>query len=68
VVLVSRGRKLYRHRVGIPDMELKPESATKFFYADASDRQIEFVVDGNNKVVKAYLIANGVRPELIKQK
>ena len=66
VELISRGGKLYRHRDGTPDVELKPESRTKFFYADASDRQVEFVVV-NDKVVKAYLIANGVRSELVRQ-
>ena len=66
VELISRGGKLYRHRDGAPDIELKPESRTKFFYADASDRQVEFFVV-NDKVVKAYLIANGVRSELVRQ-
>jgi CubicO group peptidase (beta-lactamase class C family) len=66
VEIICHDGKLYRHRAGTPDMELKPESITKFFYADASDRQIEFVVV-NNKVIKAYLVANGVKSELIKQ-
>ena len=66
VELISRDGKLYRHRNGTPDIELKPESRTKFFYADASDRQVEFVVV-NDKVVKAYLISNGVRSELVRQ-
>ena len=66
VELISRSGKLYRHRDGTPDIELKPESRTKFFYADASDRQVEFVVV-NGKVVKAYLIANGIRSELARQ-
>ena len=66
VELITRGGKFYRHREGTPDIELKPESPTKFFYADASDRQVEFVVV-NDKVVKAYLISNGVRSELVRQ-
>jgi CubicO group peptidase (beta-lactamase class C family) len=66
VEFISLGGKLYRHRDGTPDVELKPESRTKFFYADASDRQVEFVVV-NDKVVKAYLIANGIRSELVRQ-
>ena len=66
VELISRDGKLYRHRNGTPDIELKPESRTKFFYADASDRQVEFVVV-NDKVVKAYLISNGIRSELVRQ-
>jgi len=66
VELITCGGKFYRHREGTPDIELKPESPTKFFYADASDRQVEFVVV-NDKVVKAYLISNGVRSELVRQ-
>ncbi len=66
VKLISRDGKLYRHRDGTPDIELKPESRTKFFYADASDRQVEFVVV-NDKVVKTYLISNGVRSDLVRQ-
>lgn len=68
VEIVAVNGKLYRHRAGTPDIELKPESGTKFFYADSSDRQIEFVMDGNGNVVKAYLVANGIRSELVKQK
>jgi len=68
VEIIAVNGKLYRHRTGTPDIELKPESNTKFFYADSSDRQVEFAVDANGNVLKAYLIANGVRSELIKQK
>jgi CubicO group peptidase (beta-lactamase class C family) len=68
VQIIAVNGKLYRHRAGTPDIELKPESDTKFFYADSSDRQVEFTVDANGNVLKAYLIANGVRSELVKQK
>jgi len=66
VEFIRRDGKLYRHRDGTPDVELKPESPTKFFYADASDRQVEFVVV-HDQVVKVYLIANGIRSELVRQ-
>jgi hypothetical protein len=62
-----RDGKLYRHRAGTPDIELKPESATKFFYADNSDRQVEFMLDKQWKIAKTYLISNGVRTPLTKQ-
>ena len=65
--LIIRNGKFYRHKEGTPDIELKPESATKFFYADASDRQIEFKVNLLGQVEKVYLIANGVRSELVKK-
>jgi len=64
--LIVHNNKLYRHKDGTPDIELKPESATKFFYGDASDRQIEFKIDTNGQVLKAYLIASGIRSELTK--
>lgn len=68
VEIIAVNGKLYRRRAGAPDIELKPESDTKFFYADSSDRQIEFVMDGKGNVVKAYLVANGIKSELVKQK
>jgi CubicO group peptidase (beta-lactamase class C family) len=55
IELVLVNNKLYRRRPGAPDLELKPESATRFFYADNSDRFIEFVEEGGQK--KGYLIA-----------
>jgi hypothetical protein len=59
--------KLYRHRAGNPDIELKPESETKFFYADETDRQLEFVVDANGKVTKTYFYNSGQKGEIKKQ-
>jgi CubicO group peptidase (beta-lactamase class C family) len=64
--LITRDGRLYRHKEGTADIELKPESVTKFFYADSSDRQLEFKVDQDGHVVKVYLIANGIRSELLK--
>jgi len=45
---------------------LKPESATKFFYADGTDRQIEFETDAAGKPVKVWQITWGVRKEAAK--
>ncbi len=53
IELIKKDNKLYRHRDGAPDIELKPESKTRFFYADDSDRFIEFEVDQSGKPVKA---------------
>ena len=58
--------KLYRHLNGVPDIQLIPESETKFFYGDDSDRQIEFEVDKNGKVVKTWFINNGMKGEMKK--
>jgi CubicO group peptidase (beta-lactamase class C family) len=66
LVLIKKDGKLYRHRDGTPDIELKPESSKKFFYGDGSDRQIEFEVDSNGKVTKAWFINTGQKGELKK--
>ncbi len=49
---------------GPTDIELKPESETKFFYADDSDRQLEFELDKTGKVTKIWFINNGQRGEM----
>lgn len=67
IKLERRGTKLFRVLPNGAATELKPESATKFFYNDGSDRQIEFETDASKKIVKAWLIAFGVKTELKKQ-
>ena len=62
--VIKKDGKLYRHREGSADIELKPESETKFFYADDSDRQLEFEVDKTGKVTKIWFINNGQRGEM----
>lgn len=61
---VVKDNKLYRRRQGTTDIELKPESATKFFYADGTDRQIEFVRDADGKVTKGWFINMGQKGEM----
>jgi CubicO group peptidase (beta-lactamase class C family) len=63
---IKKDGKLYRHRTGIPDIELKPESPTKFFYGDGTDRQIEFETDGSGKVIKTWFLNMGQKGELKK--
>jgi hypothetical protein len=65
--LIKKDNKLYRHRDGAPDVELKPESATRFFYADGSDRFVEFETDKNGKMLKAWFVAGPERIEMKKQ-
>ena len=67
IELIKKNGKLYRHREGSPDIELKPESNTRFFYADASDRFIEFEIDKAGKMSKAWFIGNGDKIEMKKQ-
>lgn len=64
VEVIKKDGKLYRHRDGIPDIELKPESETKFFYDDDTDRQLEFEVDKTGKVTKIWFINSGQRGEM----
>jgi CubicO group peptidase (beta-lactamase class C family) len=67
IELIKKNGKLYRHRDGAPDIELKPESNTRFFYADDSDRFIEFEIDKAGKITKAWFIGNGDKIEMKKQ-
>ena len=66
LVFIKKDGKLYRHREGTADIELKPESETKFFYGDGGDRQIEFEVDSAGKVTRAWFINTGQKGELKK--
>jgi len=63
---IKKDGKLFRHRNGTPDIELKPESKTKFFYGDGTDRQIEFEIDNNGKVIKTWFLNMGQKGELKK--
>jgi CubicO group peptidase (beta-lactamase class C family) len=63
---IKKDGKLWRHRTGTADIELKPESLTKFFYGDGSDRQIEFELDPTGKVTKAWFINTGQKGEMKK--
>ena len=64
VEVIKRDGKLFRHRADTPDIELKPESNTKFFYADDSDRQLEFEVDKAGHVTKIWFINNEQKGEM----
>lgn len=63
--LIYWNGKLIRQK-DITLLELKPESETKFFYNDGTERQIEFILDTTGKVEKVYLILNGIKEEIKK--
>jgi CubicO group peptidase (beta-lactamase class C family) len=65
IELTIKDGKLFR-KSGTSVVELKPESAHKFFYADGRDQQINFVLDAKGGVSKAQLISNGVADDLKK--
>lgn len=66
IEIIKNNGKLYRRRDGGPDIELKPESKTRFFYADKSDRFIEFEIDKTGKLIKGWFIGNGTKTEMKK--
>ena len=66
IEVIKKDGKLYRHRDGTPDIELKPESPTKFFYGDETDRQLEFEIDATGKVTKIWFYNSGQRGEMKK--
>jgi hypothetical protein len=55
------GNKLFFISPNGQKIELKPESASKFFYSDGSDRHIEFEKDVTKKITKASLISYGLK-------
>ena len=66
IEVIKKDGKLYRHRDGTPDIELKAESETKFFYGDETDRQLEFEVDAAGKVTKIWFYNSGQKGEMKK--
>jgi len=64
--IIKKNGKLYRHRSKGRDIELKPESKTKFFYADDSDRQLEFKLTKDNIISNVFIIISGIKTEIKK--
>lgn len=64
IEFVRENDKLYIHPESGFDTELKQESATKFFFGDGTDQQIEFELDDSSNHVKVWHIAWGVKKEL----
>ena len=44
--------------------KLEKSSKTKFFYSGENDRQIEFQLNNQNKIIKVWLIDSGLKHEL----
>ena len=66
IEIVKKNNKLYRRVKTGPEIELKPESNTRFFYADGSDRFIEFETDKSGQPVKAWFLSGGDKIEMKK--
>lgn len=56
--------KLFRATKTGEPKELKPESPTKLFYADGTDRQIEIIFDKKKSARQVFFIADGINLEL----
>lgn len=66
VEFIIKKDTLYIHPPRGAAVTLKPASATKFFFADGSDQQIEFEIDSSGKPAKVWHIAWGVKREIKK--
>ena len=66
IEIVKKDNKLFRRVKTGPEIELKPESSTRFFYADGSDRFIEFETDKSGQPVKAWFLSGGDKIEMKK--
>ena len=64
IELVKKDEKLFVHSGGVSDMELKPESKTKFFFANGTDQQIEFETDNSGNLIKTWYIGWGLKKEM----
>ncbi len=60
IEIIRKDGKLYRKNAR-SEVELKPESSTRFFYNDDSDRQIEFTLDKTGKVASAFFRNEGFK-------
>jgi CubicO group peptidase (beta-lactamase class C family) len=66
IEIFKKDNKLYRRTESGPEIELKPESNTRFFYADGSDRFIEFETDKAGQPIKAWFLSGGEKIEMKK--
>ncbi len=66
--ILIKNNKLYRRIEGYPDVELIPESETKFFYGDGSDKQMEFILNEKGKIISAWFIRDGIKFHRLKVK
>ncbi len=66
IELIKKDEKLFVHSGGGDDIELKPESKTKFFFDNNTDQQIEFETENNGNLIKAWYIGWGLKKEMKK--
>lgn len=61
IEIIIKDNKLYRRTEGFPDVELVPESVTRFFYNDNQDKQFEFILNEKGQVTHGNFIVNGIK-------
>ncbi|HTE11939.1 MAG TPA: serine hydrolase domain-containing protein [Chitinophagaceae bacterium] len=64
VEFIKKNDTLYIRQGNGAEAALKQESATKFFFADGTDQQIEFEPGNNGNIIKVWHTAWGVKKEL----
>jgi CubicO group peptidase (beta-lactamase class C family) len=66
--IVVKDNKLNRRIEGAPDLEIIPESETKFFYSDGQDKVFDFTQNGTNEITQCWFVINGMKYKLDKTK
>ncbi len=61
IEIYIKDNKLYRKTQNATDLELIPETETKFYYSDGSDRQLEFLINKKGHIEEAWFIKDGLK-------
>jgi CubicO group peptidase (beta-lactamase class C family) len=64
-IIAKQGKLYYRPWWG-GEYQMRPESNTVFFLEDNLDMQFEFDVDDKGRIIKIYVIENGIKTEIKK--
>jgi hypothetical protein len=64
--MLVKDNKLYLKPNGGGEMELKPESETKFFFARDPEQEILFIIDSKGIITNSYFINKGSKIEIKK--
>jgi CubicO group peptidase (beta-lactamase class C family) len=67
IEVLIKDNKLYRRIEGAPDLELIPESETKFYYSDGQDKVFDFTQSGTNIIMQSWFVINGLKYRMDKK-
>ena len=62
--IIKTNGKLYHKSASGSETELKPESDSRLFYNNYSDRQLQFVFNKNGEIVTVFLLDSGIKKEI----